>query len=114
VLFGRKQEITAYLGILDTLRGAHRPQVLVISGGSACGKSSLPLARPIPARSSLRSRRVGHSRRIGRVFWNIRVHVIPGLGALDENVGLRPKPARIVEAGDADADQIGPGRDLDI
>ncbi len=41
VFFGRKQEITEYLGILDTLRGPDRAQVLVISGGSGSGKSSL-------------------------------------------------------------------------
>src|SRR5277367_2088238 len=57
---------------------------------------------------------VGLSRRIGRVFRHVRVHVVPGLGAFDENVGVRPEPARIVEAGDADADQIRPRRDLDI
>ena len=41
VFFGRKQEITEYLGILDTLRGPDRSQVLVISGASGSGKSSL-------------------------------------------------------------------------
>ena len=40
VFFGRKQEITEYLGILDTLRGPDRSQVLVISGASGSGKSS--------------------------------------------------------------------------
>src|SRR3954462_12176330 len=48
VFFGRKQEITEYLGILDTLRGPHRSQVLVISGASGCGKSSLLRAGLIP------------------------------------------------------------------
>src|SRR6516162_4880595 len=48
VFFGRKQEITEYLGILDTLRGADRSQVLVISGGSGSGKSSLLRAGLIP------------------------------------------------------------------
>jgi hypothetical protein len=33
---------------------------------------------------------------------------------LDEDVGVRPEPARIIEAGDANADQIRPSRDLDI
>ena len=41
MFFGRKQEITEYLGILDTLRGPDRSQVLVISGASGSGKSSL-------------------------------------------------------------------------
>ena len=48
VFFGRKQEITEYLGILDTLRGPDRSQVLVISGGSGSGKSSLLCAGLIP------------------------------------------------------------------
>jgi hypothetical protein len=48
VFFGRKQEITEYLGILDTLRGPDRSQVLVISGGSGSGKSSLLRAGLIP------------------------------------------------------------------
>ena len=48
VFFGRKQEITEYLGILDTLRGPDRSQLLVISGGSGCGKSSLLRAGLIP------------------------------------------------------------------
>jgi len=39
VFFGRKQEITEYLAILDTLRGPDRSQILVISGGSGSGKS---------------------------------------------------------------------------
>src|SRR5262249_6677520 len=46
--FGRKQEITEYLGILDTLRGPDRSQVLVISGASGSGKSSLLRAGLIP------------------------------------------------------------------
>jgi WD40 repeat protein len=48
VFFGRKVEITEYLGILDTLRGPDRSQVLVISGGSGSGKSSLLRAGLIP------------------------------------------------------------------
>ena len=48
LFFGRKQEITEYLGILDTLRGPDRSQVLVISGGSGSGKSSLLRAGLIP------------------------------------------------------------------
>jgi hypothetical protein len=48
VFFGRKQEITEYLGILDTLRGLDRSQVLVISGASGSGKSSLLRAGLIP------------------------------------------------------------------
>jgi hypothetical protein len=66
--------------------------------------------------SAVRSldRLVRFPRRIGRIFWHSRVHVVPGLGAFDEDIGVRPEPARIVEAGDADADQIRPGRDLDV
>src|SRR3954454_19870563 len=48
VFFGRKQEITEYLGLLDTLRGPDRSQVLLISGASGCGKSSLLRAGLIP------------------------------------------------------------------
>src|SRR4051795_5026886 len=48
VFFGRKQEITEYLGILDTLRGPDRSQVLAISGASGSGKSSLLRAGLIP------------------------------------------------------------------
>jgi hypothetical protein len=48
VFFGRKQEITEYLGILDTLRGHDRSQVLVILGASGSGKSSLLRAGLIP------------------------------------------------------------------
>src|SRR3954468_15535515 len=48
VFFGRKQEITGYLGVLDTLRGPDRSQVLVISGASGSGKSSLLRAGLIP------------------------------------------------------------------
>jgi hypothetical protein len=48
VFFGREQEITEYLGIRDTLRGPDRSQVLVISGASGSGKSSLLRAGLIP------------------------------------------------------------------
>ena len=48
VFFGRKQEITEYLGILDTLRGPDRSQLLIISGASGSGKSSLLRAGLIP------------------------------------------------------------------
>jgi WD40 repeat protein len=48
VFFGRKQEITEYLGIVDTLRGPDRSQMLVISGASGSGKSSLLRAGLIP------------------------------------------------------------------
>src|SRR6202023_1944013 len=65
-----------------------------------------PVGRTRPSAQWL----VGLSRRVGGVFGEIRVHVIPGLGAVDENVGLRPKPARVVERADPDADQIGPRR----
>ncbi|TAZ43485.1 toll/interleukin-1 receptor domain-containing protein, partial [Rhizobium ruizarguesonis] len=46
--FGRKQEITDYLGALDTLRGQDRSQILTISGASGSGKSSLLRAGLIP------------------------------------------------------------------
>src|SRR3954451_1620168 len=46
--FGRKQEITDYLGFLDTLRGPDRSQLLVVSGASGSGKSSLLRAGLIP------------------------------------------------------------------
>src|SRR5580704_7845772 len=52
--------------------------------------------------------------RIGIEFRHIRVHVVPRLSAFDEDVGVGPEPARVVEARDADADQVGPGRDLNI
>ena len=48
MFFGRKQEITEYLAILDTLRGPDRSRVLVISGASGSGKSSLLRAGLIP------------------------------------------------------------------
>jgi len=48
VFSGRKLEIPAYFGILDTLRGSDRSQVLVISGASGSGRSSLLRARLIP------------------------------------------------------------------
>src|SRR5215204_5121481 len=48
VFFGRKQEITEYLGLLDTLRSPDRSQVLAISGASGGGKSSLLRAGLIP------------------------------------------------------------------
>ncbi len=48
VFFGRKQEITEYLGVLDPLRGPDRSQLLVISGASGSGKSSLLRAGLIP------------------------------------------------------------------
>ena len=51
------------------------------------------------------------SGRVGRVFRQIRVHVVPGLGALDKDVGRGAKLARIVEGADANGDEVGPGRD---
>src|SRR5215472_10771128 len=50
--------------------------------------------------------------RIGRKFWKLRVHVVPGLGALDEDVGLGAEDARVVERANAQADDVRPGRDL--
>src|SRR5689334_6650969 len=51
---------------------------------------------------------------VGVVFRQCRIHVVPGLGALDENVGVRAKVARVVERADAKADDVRPSRDLDI
>src|SRR5262249_39122874 len=51
---------------------------------------------------------------IGRELRHAGIHVVPGLGALGEDVGLGPEPARIVEGADANADDVGPCRDLDI
>ena len=48
VFFGRKQETTDYLDRLNTLRAPDRSQVLVISGGSGSGKSSLLRAGLLP------------------------------------------------------------------
>src|ERR1700752_366621 len=59
-----------------------------------------------------RTRFVGPPGRVGVVFRKVRVHVIPGLGTLDEDVRLRPKPARVVERADPDPDHIGPRRYL--
>src|SRR3984893_16523492 len=39
--------------------------------------------------------------RVGVVFRQGRVHVVPGLGAFDEDVGLGAEAARIVERADA-------------
>src|SRR5215471_20935278 len=55
---------------------------------------------------------VGLSWRICVVFRNVGVHVIPGLRALDENVRLGPKPARVIQGADPDPDEIGSRRDL--
>src|SRR5215475_14218263 len=57
------------------------------------------------------ARFVGPSGRIGRIFRDVRVHVVPRPGTLDEDVRLGAKPARIVEGADSDADQIRAGRD---
>src|SRR5688572_12791290 len=57
-------------------------------------------------RSIRLSRRIGHERRHGGI------HVVPRLGALDEDVGVGPEPARIVEGADADTDDVWPGGDL--
>src|ERR1051326_4194925 len=57
---------------------------------------------------------IGPPGRIGRVFRQCRVHVVPRLGAFDEDVGGRAKPARVVERADPDADDVRPGQHLDI
>src|SRR5260370_12642498 len=49
--------------------------------------------------------------RVGGIFRKIRVHVIPGLRAVDEDVRFGLKEARIVEGADPDTDQIRPGGD---
>src|SRR5215472_2837219 len=84
------------------------------AGSSALERVANRVTGTAAARSFPRFRSVGPSRRISRVFWDSRVHLIPRLGAFDKDIGLRPKPARIVEADDANADQIGTGRDLCI
>src|SRR5204863_6632182 len=58
--------------------------------------------------------RIGLTGRVGGVFRQGRVHVVPGLGALDEDVGLRAEAAGVVERADPEADDVRPGRDLDI
>src|SRR5438067_1659862 len=52
--------------------------------------------------------------RVGGVFRQAGIHVVPGLRAFDEDVGLGAEGAGVVEAADADADDVGPGRYLDI
>src|SRR5258707_15887231 len=54
------------------------------------------------------------SRRIGRKRRHGRVHVVPRLRTLDEDVGFRSEPARIIECADPDADEVGPGRYLHV
>src|SRR6202022_3112669 len=54
---------------------------------------------------------VGLARRIGRVFRKSRVHVVPGLRALDKDIRLGTERARIVERADPDGDEVGPGGD---
>src|SRR5260370_18227121 len=49
--------------------------------------------------------------RVGGIFRKIRVHVIPALRAVDEDVRFGLKEARVVEGDDPDTDQIGPGGD---
>src|SRR5437763_8213681 len=46
--------------------------------------------------------------------WHRGIHMVPWLGALGEDVGVGPEPARIVEGADAHADDVGPGRHLHI
>ena len=40
--------------------------------------------------------------------------MVPRLRTLDEYVGFRPKPARIIERADSDADDVGPSRNLHV
>src|SRR5262245_56709026 len=40
--------------------------------------------------------------------------MVPRLRALDEDVGVGPEPAGIVEGADAHADDVGPRRHLDV
>ena len=56
-------------------------------------------------------RRVGMPRRIGLVFRKLGIHVVPGLRALHEDVGLGAKRARVVQAADPQAHDVGPRRD---
>src|SRR5215469_4806933 len=57
--------------------------------------------------------RVGASGWISLVLGNIRVHEVPRLCTLDEYIGLGAELARIVEAADPQADNVGPRRDPD-
>src|SRR5436190_4271542 len=58
--------------------------------------------------------RIGLTGRVGGVFRQRRVHVVPGLGAFDEDVGVGAEAAGVVERADPEADDVRPGRDLDI
>src|SRR3954470_20738871 len=57
---------------------------------------------------------VGSSGRIGVVFRQVRVQVLPGLRALDEDVGLGAELARVVQGADAQPDNVRPVCDLHI
>jgi len=94
VFFGRKQEITEYLGILDTLRGPDRSQLLVISGASGSGKSSLLRAGLIP-----RLRRKPEWVVISP-FEVAREPVRNLLDRLDEAFARLGAPARVLDQGD--------------
>src|SRR5712672_2223610 len=59
-------------------------------------------------------RRISLAGRVGGVFRQSGIHVVPGLGALDEDVGLGAEAAGVVERADPNADDVRPGRYLDI
>ena len=107
------------LGVLPKMRAAP-PATLLAACGTSCrhqiadvaGREARHIVRLLDEASAPSS--IRFSRRIGRIFWYVRVHVIPWLGAFDEDIRVRPEPARIVEARDADADQIRPGRNLNV
>ena len=72
------------------------------------------LGHPLPRCGRGLFARVGLAGRVGVVLRQGRVHVVPGLGALDEDVGLRTEGAGVVERADAEADDVRPGRYLDV
>src|ERR1044071_2838424 len=55
---------------------------------------------------------VGLAGWVGVVFRQCRIHVVPGLGAFDEDVGVRAEDAGVIERADPEPDDVGPGRDL--
>ena len=76
--------------------------------GSRSGITAEPAAGAPGARSLRRS--IGAARRIGLVFGQVWVHVVPRLRAFDKDIGLRAELAGVIEAADAKADYVRPGR----
>ena len=48
------------------------------------------------------------------MLWHVRLIVVPGLGALHEDVGIRFEPTRVVQCANAKSDEVGSSRDLHI